>query len=52
VPTFSPITHLPGFDAGKFATSRAIRITITKCRIQISTPETADLAVYIASLGK
>ena len=28
VRTFSAITHIPGFDAGKFATSRAIRITL------------------------
>ena len=51
VPTFSAIAHIPGLDAGKIA--NFLRDPHPKMPdMQLSTTEAADLAAYIASLGK
>jgi len=51
VPTFAAIAHIPGFDAGKIASF--LRDPHPKMPdMQLSTTEAADLAAYIASLGK
>ena len=51
VPTFAAIAKIPGFDAQKIA--RFLRDPHPKMPdMQLSNPESADLAAYIVSLGK
>ena len=51
VPTFSAIAKMPGHDAARIA--RFLRDPHPKMPdMQLSVPETADLAAYIVGLGK
>jgi mono/diheme cytochrome c family protein len=51
VPTFAAIAHIPGFDAAKIG--NFLRDPHPKMPdMQLSTTEAADMAAYIASLGK